>query len=439
MNQTIRRVMLLAVVACCALPTTAPASVIDYCKIPDKEFRWEVKSKQETPEGTVYDLHLVSQVWQGIQWEHQLQVFLPKDIKPGATMFLFNQGGKANAGSVAFGMDMAKKMGAPVAILYGIPNQPLFGKTEDGLIAETFVKYLDTKDPSWPLLFPMAKSLVRAMDALQAFAKKEWKVEVRWFVVSGGSKRGWTTWLTGASDPRVKAIAPLVIDTLNMREQMDHQLKSYGKYSLMIRDYTLRGLVPMPKTEEATKLWQMVDPYFYRDQLKMPTLIVNGANDPYWTMDALNLYWDGLKSQKWVLYVPNAGHDLTQKAKGKADRSRVENTLAAFTRAQVFDKALPKLSWKHDDSAGKLRLTTDSDVTPTGARLWVAKSNTKDFRQATWEEQPATVKGGTIVGEVAPPAEGFLAFFGEMDFTLDGLGYHLSTQVRVAGKDAKGN
>jgi PhoPQ-activated pathogenicity-related protein len=433
---TIRRTLLIAFVASWLCPAAARASVVEYCKIPDKEFRWEVKSKMEVDGGTVYDLHLVSQVWQGIKWEHQLQVYLPKDVKPGATMFLFNQGGNANAGSIAFGMDLARKMGAPVAILYGIPNQPLFGKTEDGLIAETFVKYLDTQDASWPLLFPMAKSLVRAMDALQAFAKQEWKVEVRWFVVSGGSKRGWTTWLTGASDPRVKAIAPLVIDTLNMREQMDHQLRSYGKYSAMIRDYTERGLVPMPKTEAATKLWQMVDPYFYRDRLTMPKLIVNGANDPYWTVDALNLYWDGLKGPKWVLYVPNAGHDLTQKVNGKADRSRVQNTLSAFTRAQVFDKALPKLSWKHETSGGKLRLTVDSDVTPTGARLWAARSATKDFRQSKWEEQPASIKGGTVAGELAPAAEGYLAFFGELDFTLEGLTYNLSTQVRVAGSDA---
>src|SRR3984957_8804261 len=132
------RMILLALAATFACLGPARADVIEYCKTPDKEFKWEVKGKTENPDGTVYDLHLVSQVWQGIKWEHQLQVFLPKDVKPGATMFLFNQGGQANAASTFFGMDLARKMGAPVAILYGIPNQPLFGKTEDGLIAETF-------------------------------------------------------------------------------------------------------------------------------------------------------------------------------------------------------------------------------------------------------------------------------------------------------------
>jgi PhoPQ-activated pathogenicity-related protein len=420
------------------LAAPARASVVDYVKIPDKEYRWELKQKTEQDEGTVYDLHLVSQVWQGITWQHQLQVYVPKSVKPGGTMFLYNQGGTASAASIALGMDLARKMGAPVAILYGIPNQPLLGgKFEDALIAETFVRYLESKDTTWPLLFPMTKSLVRAMDALQAFAKQEWNVEVRWFVVSGASKRGWTTWLTGASDPRVKAIAPMVIDTLNMVEQMEHQLRSYGKYSDMIRDYTLRGLVPIPKTEEAVKLWKMIDPYFYKDRLTMPKMIINGANDPYWTVDALNLYWDGMQGSKWVLYVPNAGHNLQQKQQGKADNSRALTTLAAFARAQILDKAMPKLSWKHDDHEGQLRLTINSDIAPVAARLWLAKSPTRDFRKATWEEQASTITGNSVVGKIARPTDDNLALFGELEFEQDGLRYCLSTQVRVAERAGK--
>src|SRR5262249_11933351 len=154
-------------------------------------------------------------------------------------------------------------------------------------IAETFVRYLDTKDADWPLLFPMVKGVVKAMDALQAFAKEEWKTEAKHFVISGGSKRGWTTWLTRAVDPRVKAIAPLVIDTLNMLKQLEHQKESFGTYSEMIHDYVERGLAPLPKTEAGRKLWQMVDPYSYRDKLTMPKMLINGNNDRYWSTDAL--------------------------------------------------------------------------------------------------------------------------------------------------------
>jgi PhoPQ-activated pathogenicity-related protein len=341
-------------------------------------------------------------------------------------------------------MGLAANIKSPIAILYHIPNQPLLdGKREDGLIAETYVRYLNTKDENWPLLFPMAKSVVKAMDALQAFAEQEWKMKVKQFIITGGSKRGWTSWMTAATgDKRVKAIAPLVIDTLNMREQMAYQLTSFGAYSLMINDYTSRGLVPMPNTPAAQKLWSMVDPYTYRDNLRLPKFIGNGANDPYWTTDALNLYWDGLKGDKWVCYVPNAGHDLQQrKDDGTLDRARALNSLAAFARHVIFNKPMPKLRWKHDDANGRerhsvrsLRLTINANPAPVAARLWVAHAPTRDFRQAKWTEQTVTLNGSRVVGEVAPPTEGFVAFFGELEYEIDGLRYYLSTQMRIAGK-----
>ena len=159
----------------------------------------------------------------------------------------------------------------------------------------------------------MVKSAVRAMDAVDAWRAQEKKARARW-VVTGASKRGWTTWLTGAVDKRVVAIAPMVIPTLNMRAQNLHQLEVWGKYSDQIADYSRRGLtdVKVTDTPVGTKLWHMIDPYSYRDRLAMPKLLINGTNDPYWTLDSLNLFWDELKGPKWVIYLPNAGHGLEQ-------------------------------------------------------------------------------------------------------------------------------
>jgi PhoPQ-activated pathogenicity-related protein len=85
-------------------------------------------------------------------------------------------------------------------------------------------------------------------------------------------------------------------------------------------------------------------------------------------------------------------------------------------------------------------LTVQSNPTPLNTRLWVAHAPTRDFRKAKWVEQSATIKDGKVIGEVAPPTEGFVAFFGELDYEIDGLRYHLSTQLRIAGKsDASQN
>lgn len=45
------------------------------------------------------------------------------------------------------------------------------GKHEDEIIAATFAKYMQTEDPTWPLLLPMVKSAVRGMDATTAAAQ----------------------------------------------------------------------------------------------------------------------------------------------------------------------------------------------------------------------------------------------------------------------------
>jgi PhoPQ-activated pathogenicity-related protein len=416
-----------------------PAALFKYVKAEDPAYRWELKGSQKLDAGTIYDLALISQEWQGIPWDHQLQVYVPAGVKPTSTMLLWNQGGTASEKNVAFGLDIARRVQAPVAFLYGIPKQPLFdGKKEDTLIAETFVRFLETKDDRWPLLFPMVKSLVRAMDTLQEFSKQEWKEPLTGFVVSGGSKRGWTTWLTGASDPRVKAIAPMVIDTLNMKAQGPYQLKSFGKYSDQIIDYTARGLMPIPNTDEARLLWTMVDPWVYRSRLTMPKMVINGANDPYWTTDALNLYWDDLPSDKWVTYVPNAGHGLEQQfPDGHKERDRGINSLAAFARHVIRNKPMPKLSWKHDDASGKARLTVTADPAPKAARLWVNQAATRDFRLAEWKEAPAKIAGQTITGEVSPPTNGATAFFAELDYEIDELPHQLSTQMRILDAPAK--
>jgi len=413
--------------------STARGDLGGYVGRPDPAFEWSVKGKSTTPLGTVHDLHLVSQVWQGVKWEHALQIFVPPGVAPTATVFLWNQGGSPGANTAAFGLTLAARIKAPVVFLFNIPNQPLLdGLKEDALIAETFVRCLDTGDDTWPLLFAMVKSLVRAMDAVQAFAEQEWNSRVTGFVVSGASKRGWTAWLTAASDGRVKALAPLVIDMLNLPEQLSHQLASFGAYSEMIGDYTRRGLVPLPKTDAARRLWQMADPYSYRDKLTQPKLILNGANDPYWTVDALNLYWDGLKGDKWVHYVPNAGHNLTQTMPdGKKDRARSIDVLTAFARAQIHGKAFPNLSWTLTENEGQVRVTAQATPAVQAARLWVSDAPTRDFRNSKWEVHAASKSdGGTVDGQVGAPEQGYRAVFLEADFD-DGQPFRLSTQVRV--------
>jgi len=148
----------------------AAAELEDYVKAPDASFAWKQTSNHTTPVGTIHSINLVSQVWQGITWSHELTIYEPKELTHHDSALLFITGGgtgsKPSDKDHEMGFALTKVTGARVAVLHQVPKQPLLGdKTEDTLIAETFVRYLETKDKNWPLLFPMVKSATRAMDA----------------------------------------------------------------------------------------------------------------------------------------------------------------------------------------------------------------------------------------------------------------------------------
>jgi hypothetical protein len=56
---------------------------------------------------------------------------------------------------------------------------------------------------------------------------------------------------------------------------------------------------------------------------------------------------------------------------------------------------------------------------------------TYGFPHAQRHAQEVSFSDGKIVGDVTPPEKGHLAFFGELDYQIDGLRYHLSTQMRM--------
>ncbi|YCM43605.1 PhoPQ-activated protein PqaA family protein [Verrucomicrobiaceae bacterium 227] len=411
-----------------------------YLEKPDSTTEWKSLNKITIGESDVWHLSLQSQTWQNIPWTHDLLLIRPKNAPPTKKILLINSGGSfkpTNMGDLMFGATLAQRINAPVAVLLGIPKQPLFnGLREDDLIAETFVRYLDSGDANWPLLFPMVKSLVKAMDTIQEFSRKNWTQPVEKFIVTGASKRGWTTWLTAAADPRVSAIAPMVIDVLNIPKQIPHQTESFGEPSEQISPYTKRELIPLPDTERASSLWKMVDPFTYRKKFTMPKIIVLGNNDRFWSTDSLNLYWDEIPEPKYISYTPNAGHSLTEvDANGKKlTPMRSIDNISAFVRLHLQDQLPPNVNWTHSDTAdGKLQLEVKTDTPPKEARLWYAHSKSRDFRDSRWHSRPLKIQeDGSIHLTQDAPVDDFYAYYIDLSYPVDDLTLWLCTQLRIA-------
>ena len=301
-------------------------------------------------------------------------------------------------------------------------------RSEDAIIAYTWDKYLRTGDDTWPLRLPMTKSAVRAMDTIGTFCRSTagGGVTVDKFVVSGGSKRGWTTWTTAAVDKRVIAIVPFVIDMLNIEPSMEHHYRAYGRWSTAVKDYEDMGIMNWSGTPQYRALMKIEEPYSYRDRLTMPKLIINSAGDQYFLPDSSQFYFDDLKGEKHLRYAPNINHSLRD--------SDARESMQAFYQSVITGTPRPKYSRKFEKD-GSIHVKTTTK--PIEVKLWQATNpKARDFRLYTigkaYTSSLLEDQGGVYVGKVSKPPQGFTAYFVEMTFASSGKQFFKFTSgVRV--------
>jgi PhoPQ-activated pathogenicity-related protein len=265
---------------------------------------------------------------------------------------------------------------------------------------------------------------------VQKVAQEQWNVAIERFTVAGASKRGWTSWLTAATDTRVASVAPMVIDMLNLPAQIGLQRATFGELSDEVQDYATIDLPGRIDSDRGRTLVEMVDPYSYRASLTLPKFILLGTNDRYWPLDALSLYWSGLVEPRRVLYVPNQGH-------GIRDLQRVIGALSALHRYSARGEGLPSLSWTFASSPSTAQISVQPGKKPARVLLWSANSSTRDFRAARWAASTCRASRGRFLCAQPVSRKPFTAFYSEVSFKeRGGPNFSLSTAVCVV--DAAG-
>ena len=389
---------------------------------------------------------LTSQKWRGTEWQHELCLYVP-----GAALAADAGRTAATSGPVVLWIDGGNKKdvkraaksegpperlvalvavaglcGLPVAVVRQVPFQPTDGRSEDDFIAHTFEQFFATGDPTWPLLVPMVKAAAAALTTATDLAAGL-GYEVDGFVVTGASKRGWATWLTAAADRRVRGIVPMVIDMLDIPRHIRLQVESFGAPSRSIIDYTSRGIDQLIDTPRGRELIGIVDPFSYRDRLVQPKVALLGSNDPYWPLEAANLYLPRLPGPRWVSYLPNASHRLPI--------GGVLPTVAAMGRHVADVERLPDVDWEFSRHATGTDLVVETGRRPNRARLWTASSGSRDFRESVWDPRDLAAdvqaQGGRISTRIDPPAAGLLAAFAQCEFGQGPAAYWLSSGVDV--------
>ena len=423
------------------------ATALDrYVTAPDDSFSWKVARALPAGEGlTATLLDMTSQRWltekevERPLWTHWLTVVRPAKVTSEIAL-LFISGGRLDrpppSAPPAWLADIARDTGTVTAELRLVPNQPVVfvddparkPRVEDDFIAYTWAHFLKTADDRWPARLPMTKSAVRAMDAITAFTSSPQgggRAATR-FVVSGGSKRGWTTWTTAAVDGRVVAIAPAVIDMLNIEPSFGHHWRAYGAWSDAVKDYVEQGLMDQLGTPRFRELMKIEEPYQYRDRLTMPKFILNSAGDQFFLPDSSQFYFDDLRGEKYLRYVPNTDHSL--------DDSDAFESLGAFYSTVVRGSSRPSIAWTFEKD-GTIRVVARER--PVDVKVWQAHNPTaRNFRKdagVAYESTPLTPSGpNTWVARVARPAKGWTAFFVELSFpTGSRYPFKQTTAVRV--------
>ncbi|MCG3160006.1 MAG: hypothetical protein JMDDDDMK_01038 [Acidobacteria bacterium] len=429
-NTTLLLITLTAFTALAQAPAPAngQTALDKYVAAPDPTYKYELVSKTPGNGYTTYIIKMTSQTWRSTSevdrnvWWHWMIMVKPDEVKTSKSL-LYISGGNNNSpapkGADQAVIQIAMATKSVVTELRMIPNQPLTfsddkkPRVEDEYIAYTWDKFLKTGDESWPARLPMTKAAVRAMDTVIAFCggAEGGNTKIDGFVVTGGSKRGWTTWTTAAVDKRVVAIVPLVIDMLNVIPSFQHHFAVYGYYAPAVGDYEEMGIMSQQNSPRYRELMKLVEPYEYRQRLTMPKFIINATGDQFFLPDSWRFYFNDLQGVKYLRYVPNADHSLRG--------SDAWMTLLACYSAILTNAALPQFDWKIEKNGG---IRVETRTKPTEVKLWQASNpGARDFRLTSigpkWKSSPLTDQGnGVYVAKVAPPKRGYTAYMVELTF-----------------------
>lgn len=399
-----------------------------YVAAADDNYSYELKYSRQAKGFSEHVLYMTSQRWLTEElvdrtlWEHWLVIVIPDKLDHRTAMMTIGSG--RNGSDMPKGADAtlrrtSKATNTVTAKLFQVPNQPLYftddgqRRSEDSIISHNWDKFMRTGDPVWITRLPMTKSVVRAMDTVQEFcaSKAGGEYRVDNFVVTGASKRGWTTWTTAAVDKRVIACIPVVIDLLNVVPSFIHHYEVYGFWAPQVQDYVDSRIFDWIGSPEFDALLKINDPYNYRHRLTMPKLLMNGAADQFFLNTSWQFYWDDLQGPKYLRYAPNAGHGM--------DNADAAGTAIAFYQHILEDKALPEYSWSFPDDQS-IRVTANTK--PEVVKLWQATNpEVWNFRWGEGgPEWTATVleadEDGSWTGRVKNPEEGFTAFLVELTF-----------------------
>ncbi|GHB43904.1 PhoPQ-activated pathogenicity-related family protein [Mongoliitalea lutea] len=437
---TIAFVLLFSFWACTSKVDVIPSASVDgfslleaYVMADDPAFSYELvySTSSET-----YDYHvvrMVSQTWltaeevNETEWWHYVSFVVPKNTS-FETGFLWIGGGAIESPLPEepnpIILEVALRTNSVAAEIHNVPFQPLTfldddkgPRYEDDIIAYGWRKFMEggakDEDARWLLRLPMTKAAKLAMDVVVEVVEEKYELPLNHFVVSGASKRGWTTWTTAAVDKRVVAMAPIVIDLLNLEESFQHHWRNYGYWAPAVTSYVNEDIMDWQGSMEFERLLSITEPYAFKEKFAdIPKLIVNAAGDEFFQPDSWKFYWDELPGEKHLMYVPNYGHDLR-------NSDALANVLS-FYASILNQSSRPTYEWAIKDNS--ILLQTDPNQKPVSIKLWSATNEEErnfmiDRFGPHWSASEVLInESGRYEIQIPTPEKGYTGYFVEVTY-----------------------
>lgn len=405
-------------------------SMKDYIDSTKNEFSYEIEDVFYEDEWTGYHIRMTSGEWldskkvENVDWLHYVDIVIPKETQTDTGIMFIDSGVndenyfRLDSTSVSY----ALRTKSVIVNIHNIPAQPVNFLAsdqesfyEDDLIAYAWNQFLEggakQKDIEWLPRLPMTRAVVRSMDLAQEITLQN-NVNVKDFVVSGASKRGWTAWTTAAVDDRVVAVVPMVIDMLNMVPSFENHYRSYGEFSPAVQSYVNYNIQDWMETDEFKTLMSYVEPYYFKEKFTMPKYLINAGSDEFFSTDSWRFYYDELPGDKLLRYVPNTNHSLN-------GRYLNDDLISYFYRI-INDIDMPTLKWELSDNNLNVVLDYEGNY---NVSIWNAKNqNGRDFR--LWQEGELWQKiniqksnDNNYQVEIKDKSNGYEAIM--MEFTID--------------------
>jgi hypothetical protein len=121
-------------------------------------------------------------------------------------------------------------------------------------------------------------------------------------------------------------------------------------------------------TPEMVMLQEQEDPFWYKDRLTMPKLVVNAVLDEFQQPDDTRYWWDQMPEPKHFLMTPNAEHS---EATGILE---IVPAIGTWLEYLLERAKVPQFSWTIDSATGEIVATLDDVGDVHKASMWWAYS-----------------------------------------------------------------